>query len=155
MACASASRVGLKSLAMTSAAPAARATPTAKQPIGPQPSTSTLAARHHLALEHRVDGVAHRVHDGADLGGDAVQLHHVRGRHRDVLGERAVAIHADDLGAPAEVGVAQPALQAVAADDVAFGRHQVAHGEQAGRRGIPAQFGDLARRTRARSRPAA
>ena len=33
---------GLKSLAMTSDAPAARATPTAKQPIGPQPSTSTV-----------------------------------------------------------------------------------------------------------------
>ena len=35
-------RIGLKSLAITSDAPAARATPTAKQPIGPQPSTSTV-----------------------------------------------------------------------------------------------------------------
>ena len=34
--------MALKSLAMTSEAPAARATPTAKQPIGPQPSTSTV-----------------------------------------------------------------------------------------------------------------
>ena len=36
------SRIGLKSLAITSEAPAARATPTAKHPIGPQPSTSTV-----------------------------------------------------------------------------------------------------------------
>ncbi len=36
------SRLSLRSLAMTSEAPAARATPTAKQPIGPQPSTSTV-----------------------------------------------------------------------------------------------------------------
>ena len=41
---ASSSRRGLRSLAITSAAPAARATPTAKQPIGPQPITSTRLA---------------------------------------------------------------------------------------------------------------
>ena len=63
-------------------------------------------------------------------------LHHVGGRHRDVVGEGAVAVHADDLGALAEVGVAQAALEAVAADDVALGRHQVAHGEEARRLGL-------------------
>ena len=66
------SRIGLKSLAITSDAPAARATPTAKQPIGPQPSTSTVLPG-TSRLEHGVDRVAHRVHDGADLGGDAVE----------------------------------------------------------------------------------
>src|SRR5438309_9778360 len=39
---ASASRVGLTSEAITLAAPAARAIPTAKQPIGPQPTTNTV-----------------------------------------------------------------------------------------------------------------
>ena len=143
MARASSSRFGLKSLAMTSDAPAARATPTAKQPIGPQPSTSTVLPG-TSRLEHGVDRVAHRVHDGADLGGDAVELHDVGGRHRDVVGEGAVAVHADDLGALAEVGVAQAALEAVAADDVSFGGDQVADGEQSGAGRLPAQLDDLA-----------
>ena len=95
----------------------------------------------HLRLEHRVDRVAHRIHDGADLGGDAVELHDVGGRHRDVVGEGAVAIHADDLGAPAEVAVAQAALQTVSADDVAFGRDQVAHREQVAAAPLPCPAG--------------
>ena len=98
----------------------------------------------HLRLEHGVHRVAHRVHDGADLGGDAVEPHDVRGRHRDELGERAVPVDADDLGALAEVGRAQAALEAVAADDVAFGGDQVADREQPGRRGLAAELDDLA-----------
>ena len=62
----------------------------------------------------------------SDLGGDAVQEHHVARGHRDVLGEAAVAVHPDDRGALAHVPVAGTALQAVAADDVALGRHQLA-----------------------------
>ena len=70
--------------------------------------------------------------------------HDVRGRHRDELGEGAVPVDADDLGALAEVGRAQAALQAVAADDVAFGRDQVADGEQARGLGFAAELDDLA-----------
>ena len=76
-----------------------------------------------------MDRVAHRVHDRPDLGGDAVELHDVGGRHRDVVGERAVPIDADDLGPLAEVARAEPALQTVAADDVAFGRDLVTGGQ--------------------------
>ncbi len=139
---------------MTSEAPAARATPTAKQPIGPQPSTRTALPR-DVALEDGVDGVAHRVHDGADFGGNAVELHHVGGRHRDVVGEGAVAVHADDLGPLAEVAAAGAALEAVPADDVAFGGDQVAHGEEPGRVRLRAQLDDLAGELVADRRPAA
>ena len=88
--------------------------------------------------------VAHRVHDGADLGGDSIELHDVGNRHGDEVRKGAVPVDSDDLRPAAEVGVAQPALEAVAADDVALGRYQVADGEQ--RRGcrFPAQLRDLA-----------
>ena len=43
------------------------------------------------------------------------------------------------------MGVTQAALEAVAADDMAFRRHQVAHGEQLRRFGLAAQLHDLAR----------
>ena len=151
---ASSSRRGLKSLAMTSDAPAARATPTAKQPIGPQPSTSTVLPG-TVGLEDGVDRVAHRIHDGADLGGDSVELHHVRGRHRDVVGEGAVAVDADDPGALAEVSRAQPALEAVPADDVAFRGDRVAHGEQPLALGLAAELDDLSRELVADRPPAA
>ena len=98
-----------------------------------------------------MDGVAHRIHDGADIGRDAVELHDVGGRHRDVFGEGAVAVDADDLSAVAEVGVAGAALEAVAADDVAFGGDQVAHGEEAAGRRLRAELGDLASELVARS----
>ena len=88
--------------------------------------------------------VAHRVHDGADLGGDAIEAHDVRGRHRDELGEGPVPVHADDLGALAQVGRAQTALEAVAADDVALRCHQVADRKQPCRRRLAAELDDLA-----------
>ena len=134
----------MKSLAITSEAPAARATPD-REAADRSAAEHQHGAAGHLGLEHGVHRVAHRVHDGADLGRDAVELHDVGGRHRDVLGEGAVPVHADDLGALAEVGRAQPALQAVAADDVALGGHQVAHGEQPGGLGLAAELDDLAR----------
>jgi hypothetical protein len=73
-----------------------------------------------------VDRVSGRVHDGADLGGNSIQLHHIRGGHRDVLSEGAIAIYANDLGALAEVCFANPALETVSAHYVAFGRDEVA-----------------------------
>src|SRR5690606_3899120 len=76
------------------------------------------------ALQRSVHRVADRVHDRPDVGRDAVELHHVGGRHRDVVGERAVAIDPDDLGADTEVRVAGSARDAVAADDVTLcGNH--------------------------------
>src|SRR5256885_7821994 len=43
-----------------------------------------------------------------------------------VLGERAVAIHADDAGVLADVAVPGTALEAVSAHDMALGGHQLA-----------------------------
>jgi hypothetical protein len=74
-----------------------------------------------------VEGVAHRIHDGADLGRDALQRKDIAGRHRDELGERAVAVHPDDPGILADVTVAGAALQAVAAHDVSFRGHDLPH----------------------------
>jgi anti-sigma factor RsiW len=44
------------------------------------------------------------------------------------------------------MGITKAALEAVPADDVSLGGHQVANGKEAGRLGIPAQLGDLARK---------
>src|SRR5439155_2587237 len=62
----------------------------------------------------------------ADGRGNAVERQHVGCGHDDVLGERPVAVHADDAGVLADVAVAGAALQAVAAHDVTFGRHELA-----------------------------
>src|SRR5688572_21815258 len=57
-----------------------------------------------------------------DVEGDrVVEVPHVRRRHRDVLREAAVAIDPDDSRVGTDVGVARPAEQASAIDDVAFG----------------------------------
>src|SRR5262245_13331639 len=56
-----------------------------------------------LPLENGMNCVAERVHNGADLGGNSVQLHDVRCRHHDVLGKRPVSIDPDDLSPLAEV----------------------------------------------------
>src|SRR5690606_11177190 len=58
----------------------------------------------------------HRVRDRPQVGG----------RHHDVLGEGAVAVHADAHRVRAQVGAAAAAVAAVAADDVAFGRDALA-----------------------------
>src|SRR6266566_622591 len=102
---ASSSRRAFTSDAMTFAAPAARAMPTAKHPIG----------------QDRVERVPDGVHDRPHGGGDAVQGQHVGDGHRDVLGERPVPVHADDAGVAADVPVAGAALEAVAAHDVSLG----------------------------------
>src|SRR3546814_4094471 len=50
----------------------------------------------------------------------------VAGRHHDVFGERAVAVHADADGVRAQVLLAGAAVAAVAADDMALGRNPLA-----------------------------
>src|SRR6185503_1294882 len=98
----------------------------------------------NLRLEHRVDGVAQRIHDRADLGGDPVEFDDVGSRHDDEIGERTVPIHPDDLGPPAEMAVAQAALQTVSAYDMTFRGDEIAHREQIVLRRFLAQLGDPA-----------
>ena len=50
----------------------------------------------------------------------------VRCRHRDVLGEASVAIHADDPRVRADVRIARAAEQTSTIDDVALGRDAIA-----------------------------
>ena len=81
----------------------------------------------NLGGEHGVERVAHRIVNAADVERDVVvEMPDVRRRHRDVLGETAVAIDADDLRVRADVRVAGAAEQASAVDDVAFGGHAIA-----------------------------
>src|SRR5205085_92615 len=56
-----------------------------------------------------------------------VQRHDVAGGHGDALGKGAITVDPDDLGEAADVSVPGATLPAVPADDVAFGRHRLAH----------------------------
>ena len=69
--------------------------------------------------------VAHRVHHGAYGGRDAVERQDVRGRHDDVFGERAIAIHADDPGVATNVAVSGAALETVSAHYMPLGGDQL------------------------------
>ena len=81
----------------------------------------------NLRRERRVERVAHRIVNAADVERDVVvEMPDVRRRHRDVLGEAAVAIDADDLRVRADVRVARAAEQAASVDDVSFGGHAIA-----------------------------
>jgi hypothetical protein len=51
---------------------------------------------------------------------------HVGGRHRDELGEAAVAVYADDLRVGADVSIAGAAEKAAPVDDVTLGGDSVA-----------------------------
>jgi len=65
--------------------------------------------------------------NAADIVADGViQVPHVRRGHRDVLGEAAVAIDADDLGERANMRVASAAKQTTSVHDVAFRGHSIA-----------------------------
>ncbi|CAM5629473.1 hypothetical protein RLIN73S_05304 [Rhodanobacter lindaniclasticus] len=80
-----------------------------------------------VELQRAVRGVAVGVEEGGQLGGDLVgDRPQLGGRHGHVLGERAVAVHADADGVRAQVLAAGAAVAAVAADDVAFGGDAVA-----------------------------
>src|SRR3546814_10135900 len=72
-------------------------------------------------------GVEERGQLARDLVGDRPQ---VAGRHHDVFGERAVAVHADADGVRAQVLLAGAAVAAVAADDMALGRNPLARTEE-------------------------
>ena len=81
----------------------------------------------NLGRERGVERVAHRIVNAADVERDVVvEMPDVRRRHRDVLGEAAVAIDADDLRVRADVRVAGAAEQAAPVDDVSFRRHAIA-----------------------------
>ncbi len=76
----------------------------------------------------REDGVAERLLEGGDLGGQlvAVVLPEHRLGYGDVLCEAAVAVDAEDPRAFAHVGAAGAAVEAAAAGDVALGGDEVA-----------------------------
>src|SRR5690606_8395876 len=83
----------------------------------------------HVEFQRAVRGVAVGVEEGREFGRDLVgNRPQVGGRHDDVFGERAVAVDADADGVGAQVLLAGAAVAAVAADDVALGRHPLADG---------------------------
>jgi len=97
----------------------------------------------NIGLQHGVDCVAQRIHDGSDLSRDAVQLHHVGGRHHDIIGKGSVPVYTDDLGPATEVSIAEAALKAMAADDVPLCGDEIAHPEQAVGACAGTQLGDF------------
>ena len=65
--------------------------------------------------------------NAADVKGDVVvKVPHVCGRHRDVFGEAAVAIDADDLRVGTHVRVSRATQQTSTVDDVPLGRDAIA-----------------------------
>ena len=92
------------------------------QPDRPHPGDRDAlgadAGRHH-----GVHGVPERIEHRRDLVGDRrIERPHVAFGHRDVVGERPVAVDPDDLDLVADMRVARPAQEAGAARDVALGR---------------------------------
>ena len=89
-------------------------------------------------------GVAHRVHDGAEVGGDTVQGEHVGGGHDDEFREGPVPVDADDARVAADVAVARAALQAMPAHDVAFSGDELPYAQLrdtlAHRHDLPGEF---------------
>ncbi len=74
-------------------------------------------------------GIAEGVEAGGDFGGNFLRDQpEVRCRHRDVLGERAVAVHADAARVCAQMPASCAAIAAHAAGDVAFCGNPVANG---------------------------
>ena len=103
------------SLTTTKRAPAWRTTAVAMSPIGPAPGDQHVLAEHR-ERERRVDRVAERIEDRRHVGVDARPVvPHVGHRQRDVLGERAVAVHAQADRVRAQVAAAREAVAAQAA----------------------------------------
>src|SRR5690606_11882398 len=74
-----------------------------------------------------VRGIAIGVEEGGQLRRHRVRHRpQVGGRHDDVFGERAIAVHADADRVRAQVRAAAAAVAAMAADDVALGRNALA-----------------------------
>jgi hypothetical protein len=96
-------------------------------PAGDDADRAGAGDQHVLAdqveLERAVRGVAVRIEESGELGRNLVRDRpQVRGRHRDVLGERAGAVDADADRVRTQVLLAGAAVAADAADDMAFGR---------------------------------
>ena len=84
--------------------------------------------RHHRELSRGVHRVAERVEDRRDVKVDLRQVGpQVPGGHDDVLGERAIALHADPDRVRAQRTPAGHAVAATPADDVSLGAHQLPH----------------------------
>ncbi len=82
----------------------------------------------HVELQRAVGGVAERVEERGQLAGDLVgDGPQVAGRHQHVFSEGAIAVHADAHRVRAQVLATAAAVAAVAADDVALGRHPLTH----------------------------
>ncbi len=95
-------------------------------PIGPPPGDEKGLA-HGGAGHDRMHRVAEGVVDGGPLGIDPFgHAPEVGLGHGDIVGEAAVAVHAQDDHVLAEVGVAGAALEALVADHVHLGGDQVA-----------------------------
>ncbi len=87
--------------------------------------------RRHAGGHHGMHRVAERIEDGRPAVGDrGVEPPHVRFRHADVVGERAVGVDADDLHVLADVRLTGAAQRADPARDVTFRRDAVADGER-------------------------
>jgi hypothetical protein len=73
-----------------------------------------------------VKGIAHGIMDPSDVERDRiVEVPHVRGGHRDVLGEAAVTVDSDDPRVRTNVSVSRSAEQTASVNDVSLGRHPV------------------------------
>ena len=113
-------------MAKTEVAPAARATGIAIRPIEPTPVITTLFTLTPAAMT-----VCTALPSGSKIAAHFVRNRRIEPpdvvfRHRDVLGERSVAIDADDLDALADVRLAGAAEQAGEIGDVSLGRDAVA-----------------------------
>ncbi len=80
-----------------------------------------------VEFQRTMGSIAVRIEERGQLGRDLVRNRpQVRGRHRHVLGERAVAVYADADRVRTQMLAASAAVAAMAADDVAFGGNAVA-----------------------------
>src|SRR5262249_4709903 len=96
---------------------------------GPGPGHQDVLPR-ELERERAVYGIPKRVETRADLVGHARRKDiGVRGRHADVVGERARSLHTDPLGVPAEVALPCATVPAVATRDMSLDRDALAGGE--------------------------
>ena len=108
-------------------APSARATATAKRPIVPQPTMATRFPRRFTLVQAWT-----ALPNGSWMAATSGRMRAVSVRHKALAGslaysaKHAVVADADDLVVGADVGVADAALVADAADDVALGRDHVA-----------------------------
>jgi hypothetical protein len=114
---------------------------------GSHDSDGPGAGDEHILAQHGkrkrgMDGIAEGIENRGDIqiyaGLVTPQVGH---RHRDVIGKRAGAVHADALDVRAQMPPAGQAIAAAAADHVTFAAHQIARVKIAD---VGAHFHDLA-----------